>query len=135
MSYTHCPTCQRAYNLAVQPVCPYCPVQATAVDASEDIVAAAELLARAMTRATPAERDAAAARLGQLALPGPQASGLRPQATEMLRKIRGTIAPPVPVEPPKALPLWMTIAKHVIARIERQPRLRGVLARVRALAA
>jgi hypothetical protein len=134
MSYTHCPTCQRAFNLAIQSVCPYCPVAATAVDASEDIVAAAELLARAMTRATPAERDAAAARLGQLALPGPQASGLRPQATETLRRIRATIAPP-PTEAPKPQPLWLIVAHRVIARIEREPRLRGVLARVRALAA
>src|SRR5450755_2635327 len=65
MSYLHCPTCSHAFNLAVTSQCPMCPVPATLVDPAEDIVAAAEALARAMARATPAERTAAAERMGQ----------------------------------------------------------------------
>jgi len=42
-----------------------CPVPATLVDPAEDIIAAAEALARAMARATPAERAAAAEAMGQ----------------------------------------------------------------------
>src|ERR1043166_4373459 len=52
MSYLHCLQCSHAYNLAVTPVCPCCPVTATVVDAEEDILAAADALARAMARAT-----------------------------------------------------------------------------------
>jgi hypothetical protein len=64
MSYLHCPTCSHAFNLAVTSQCPVCPVPATLVDPTDDIVAAAEALARAMARATPAQRDAAAAQMG-----------------------------------------------------------------------
>jgi len=60
MSYLHCPTCSHAFNLAVTSQCPVCPVPAELVDPSDDIVAATEALARAMARATPAQRDAAA---------------------------------------------------------------------------
>ncbi|MEO6775451.1 MAG: hypothetical protein ABI467_20990 [Kofleriaceae bacterium] len=67
MSYLHCPQCSHAYNLAVTPQCPCCPVPATLVDPEEDIVAAADALARAMARATPAERTAAAIRTQHLA--------------------------------------------------------------------
>ncbi|HET9989817.1 MAG TPA: hypothetical protein VFQ65_14895 [Kofleriaceae bacterium] len=71
MSYLHCPQCSHAYNLAVTQQCPCCPVPATLVDPEEDIVAAADALARAMARATPAERTAAAARIHHLApIPG-----------------------------------------------------------------
>jgi hypothetical protein len=134
MSYLHCPTCQRAFNLAVQSSCPYCPVAATVVDAGEDIVAAAELLARAMARATPAERTTAAARLERLALPAPGAAPapFAPQA--VLRQIRATLVPPAP-PPPAPRPLLATITLAVLARLESRPRLRGVIARVRALAA
>ncbi|MEO8841923.1 MAG: hypothetical protein ABI591_09720 [Kofleriaceae bacterium] len=64
MSYLHCPTCSHAFNLAVMSQCPFCPVPASLVDPAEDIVAAADALARAMARATPAQRDAAAAQMG-----------------------------------------------------------------------
>jgi hypothetical protein len=63
MSYLHCPVCSRAYNLAQQPSCPYCPVAATPVDPVDDLVAAAETLARALAQATPEQRAAAAARV------------------------------------------------------------------------
>src|SRR5579863_3639461 len=96
--YTHCPTCQRAFNLAVHAACPNCPVPAYPVDASEDIVAAAELLARAMTRATPAERSAAAARLDRTALPAP-GDAPAPLSSAVLRQIRATLAPPVAPPP------------------------------------
>ncbi|HTR54509.1 MAG TPA: hypothetical protein VMJ10_27650 [Kofleriaceae bacterium] len=134
MSYTHCPTCQRAFNLAISAACPYCPVPAVPVDASEDIVAAAELLARAMTRATPAERSAAAARLDRIALPAPNAAPA-PLSSAVLRQIRATLAPPVAADAPTPRPLLATIAFAVLARLESRPRLRGMLARVRALAA
>ena len=64
MSYLHCPTCSHAFNLAVTSQCPMCPVPAELVDPTDDIVAATEALARAMARATPAQRDAAATQLG-----------------------------------------------------------------------
>ena len=67
MSYLHCPQCSHAYNLAVTQQCPCCPVPATLVDPEEEIVAAADALARAMARATPAERTAAASRIQHLA--------------------------------------------------------------------
>jgi hypothetical protein len=63
MSYLHCPVCSRAFNLAQHPSCPFCPVAATPVDPVEDVVAAAESLARALAHATPAQRAAAATRI------------------------------------------------------------------------
>src|SRR5512146_1192018 len=106
MSYLHCPTCQRAYNVAVQSACPYCPVATTVVDASEDIVAAADQLARAMARATPQQRAAALARVDHGAL--------------------AALAPPAvtPPSPPPPRPLLARIARAVIERVEaRYPRL------------
>ncbi|MBV8763065.1 MAG: hypothetical protein JO257_37610 [Deltaproteobacteria bacterium] len=147
MSYLHCPTCQRAYNLATDPLCPFCPVPATVVDASEDIVAAAEQLARAMARATPSERTAATSRLDMLALPAP---GAKPVTFHggMLRAIREAIEPSELPPPPKPQPLLTAIAYAVVeklaARTERllvkaPPRWRRaaqlVQSRVRALAA
>jgi hypothetical protein len=78
VSYLHCPTCQHAYNLAREPACPRChatahaaaaptPVRALApppLSPTAEIVACAVALARALRRATPAERDAARASLG-----------------------------------------------------------------------
>lgn len=147
MSYLHCPTCQRAYNLATDPLCPYCPVPASIVDPSEDIVAAAEQLARAMARATPSERNAATARLDHLALPAP---GAKPVTFHggMLRAIREAIEPSELPPPPKPQPLLTAIAYAVVeklaARADRlldkaPPRWRRaaqrVQSRVRALAA
>lgn len=146
MSYLHCPTCQRAYNVATQSSCPFCPVAATLVDPTADIVNAAEQLARAVARANPAERDAAAVRMDRLALPAPRAEGSGPHRSEpdiaMLRQIRSALAPePPPPPPPK--PLLVQVALAVLTRIETRlesrPRLRRatdlIRARVRALAA
>ncbi|MGE5185291.1 MAG: hypothetical protein ACM31C_24650 [Acidobacteriota bacterium] len=140
MSYLHCPTCQRAYNVATQPACPYCPVAATVVDPSADIVTAAEQLARAIARATAAERAGALARMDQLALPAPGAPD-----PVVLRQVRAVLAPPPPAPPPppRPPPLLAQIAMAVITRIETRlesrPRLRRatdlIRARVRALAA
>lgn len=140
MSYLHCPTCQRAYNVATQPACPYCPVAATVVDPCADIVAAAEQLARAMARATPAERTTAFARMDQLALPAPGVE------THALHSIRAAFAPPPPappLPPPRPQPLLAQIAMAVITRIETRlesrPRLRRatdlIRTRIKALAA
>jgi hypothetical protein len=108
MSYVHCSACQRAYNHAVQPTCPYCPVAATVVDPADDIVAAADQLARALARATPAERASAAARMPQLAI---------------------QVAPPVPKPEPSTLVMAFSIASRIRNRLITQ------LRRVRALAA
>lgn len=78
MSYLHCPSCQHAYNLARESACPRCHAgahgratiiiedreAAEPLSATAEIVAAAVALARAIKRATPAERDAARASLG-----------------------------------------------------------------------
>lgn len=114
MSYLHCLTCKRAYNLAIQPICPYCPVAATVVDPADDIVAAADQLARALARATPAERAAAAARMDQLAIQ----------------------VAPTPAQPPP-MPATVRFAIAVASRLERRlaryaP---ALVRRVRALAA
>jgi len=116
MSYLHCPTCQRAYNLATDPLCPYCPVPATQVDPTEDIVAAAEQLARAMARATPSERTAATSRLDMLALPAPNAEPVTFHGG-MLRSIREALEPLELPPPPKPQPLLTAIAYAVVERI------------------
>ena len=158
MSYLHCPSCSRAYNIAAQSSCPFCPVHATPVDPTEDIVAAAESLARAMTRATPSERVAAAARMDRLALPAPDGSPLRDSAASqpvafhgtMLRSIRNALHP-VQVVPPRArrssvVSTLMSVALAQLTRLAPQPQaprmlgdgLRrvasGVRSRVKALA-
>src|SRR4051812_44389703 len=113
MSYLHCPACSRAYNIAAQASCPYCPVQATPVDPTEDIVVAAESLARAMARASAAERDEAAARMERLALPAPNAEPKHASHGAMLRTIRNVLVPP----PPAAeRPTLFTRARSLIAR-------------------
>jgi hypothetical protein len=118
VSYLHCPSCQRAFNLATHSACPYCPVPATVVDASADIVAAAELLGRALARATPAERKAALARVDHAAL--------------------ASLSPPAVVTPASASraravhPLLDQLARAVLARIEARPRLRRITDAVRA---
>jgi hypothetical protein len=116
MSYLHCPTCKRAYNIAVSALCPSCPVPATVVDPTEDIVAAAEQLARAMARATAAERKAASTRMARLALPAP---GVQPIADHaaVLRSIREAIEPVVPPPVQKPRPLIAAIAYAVVERI------------------
>lgn len=130
MSYLHCPTCHHAYNVATQSTCPFCPVAATVVDPTSDIVTAAEQLARAIARASEAERASAMARMTRLALPAAGAVALD--------QVRAALAPaPAPPAPPR--PLLLRAAQAVIVRIESHPRLRRatdlIRARVRALAA
>jgi hypothetical protein len=137
MSYTHCPICQRAYNLAINAACPSCPVAATVVDATADIVAAADQLARAIGRATPSERAAAAVRLDRLALP---AAGAAPADPIVARSIRAVLAPP-PIAPAQERPLLakvISLVDRIAPRLSRIPTpqlVRRVLSRVRALAA
>ncbi|HUS31531.1 MAG TPA: hypothetical protein VMZ53_23660 [Kofleriaceae bacterium] len=145
MSYLHCPTCKRAYNVAISTQCPSCPVPVQLVDAAEDIVAAAEALARAMQRATPDERDDAMGRMDRLALPAPGAKPVTFQGA-MLRSIREALDPPPAAHKPQ--PLVATIARALIERVvdhpraiemrerlaRRAPRLREGWRRVRALA-
>jgi len=129
MSYLHCPSCHHAYNVATQSTCPFCPVAATVVDPTSDIVTAAEQLARAIARASEAERASAMARMTRLALPSAGAVALD--------QVRAALAPPAPPPPPK--PLLLRAAQAVIVRIESHPRLRRatdlIRARVRQLAA
>ncbi len=104
MSYLHCPTCSHAFNLAVTAECPQCaskpiePELGVLGDPANDVVAAADALARAMARATPAERSLAAARITRLA---PEArarplvhapSVLAPPAPRLLTRFAESIA-------------------------------------------
>jgi hypothetical protein len=116
MSYLHCPTCKRAYNLAIQPICPYCPVAATVVDPADDIVAAADQLARALARATPAERAAAATRMDQLAI-----------------QVASAPVPPAPAPMPATVRFAIAVASRIERRLARYAP--ALVRRVRALAA
>jgi hypothetical protein len=116
MSYLHCPTCKCAYNIALTALCPNCPVPASEVDPTEDIVAAAEQLARAMARATPSERKEATSRMDHLALPAPGAKPVTFHGA-MLRSIREAIEPVAPPPVPKPQPLLAAIAYAVVERI------------------
>jgi hypothetical protein len=120
VSYLHCPTCKRAFNIAISTQCPNCPVPVQVVDAAEDIVVAAEALARAMQRATPDERDDAMGRMDRLALPAPNAKPVTFQGA-MLRSIREALDPP-PAPQPKPQHLVTTIAKALIERVVDHPR-------------
>lgn len=95
MSYLHCPVCSRAFNLAQHPSCPCCPVAATPVDPIDDLVAAAESLARALAHATPAQRAAAATRIRLPDLSGVPL-GLAESAALRLRPGALTPAPQLP---------------------------------------
>lgn len=97
MSYLHCPTCQCAYNVATQAACPRCGVRAGApLDPIDDVIAAAEQLARAVGRATPVQLAQAQAELAMRdanrALPAPDA--LRTTPPSLLRAVRAALAPP-----------------------------------------
>ena len=128
MSYLHCPTCQCAYNVAKQAACPSCGVRAGApTDPTEDVIAAAEQLARAVARATPVQLAAAQAELAMRdavkALPAP--SRLPAAATSILRAVRAALAPP----PPPVSPHVVSGRAHkalltgvVIALLTRLPR-------------
>lgn len=121
MSFVHCPDCQRAYNLIGSPACPHCGVRAGApADPTEDILVAAEQLARAVSRATPAQLAAAeltlATRSTQLALPAPD----RPDVSAppaMLRAIRQALLPAPEPAPPSLRDRLTTAATALVQRL------------------
>ncbi len=133
MSYLHCPSCQCAFNVTKQAACPTCGVRPGApTDPTEDVIAAAEQLARAVARATPVQLAAAQAELAmrdaRKALPAP--SALPAAATSILRAVRAALAPP------PAAPNVVTGRAHqallttvVIALLTRMPRSKRLLAR------
>jgi hypothetical protein len=142
VSYLHCPSCQRAYNIAAQLACPHCGVRAGApADATADVVAAAEQLARAMARATLDELAAAGRaidqRVGLRALPAPGQTAITnggDRARELLGAVRGAISPtpvaaPTPSEPVREPvitgrarhALLATVAMAVLTRIAPRP--------------
>jgi len=148
MSYLHCPTCRCAYNVAIRAVCPSCGVQpGTPQDPTEDVIAAAEQLARAIARATPTELAAAEATLdtrSQLALPavGASGSGLsqmpwlahgtpraahHPAAPSILRAVRVALAPASPAVPTGSRAyqaLLTTVVLALLTRLAPPPRSR-----------
>lgn len=134
MSYLHCPVCSRAFNLAVQPSCPYCPAVAILVDPIDDVVAAVESLARALAHASPAQRAEAAARIKLFAVPTPDAL---PGAFHDAARSTHVALTPTPA-PPTPRRMLATLALTVLDRIApHAPRrlFRAVHARVKALAA
>lgn len=135
MSYLHCPVCSRAFNLAQHPACPYCPVAATPVDPVDDLVAAAESLARALAHATPAQRAAAATRVRL-----PDLSPATPVLVETaaLRASRVALAPAPQLAGPRRSRWLAALAVAALDRLApHAPRrlLRAVHAGVKALAA
>ncbi|HEU0036668.1 MAG TPA: hypothetical protein VFQ53_38910 [Kofleriaceae bacterium] len=121
MSYLHCPTCHRAYNLATQPSCPSCGVRpGTPADPSADIVAAAEQLARAIGRATPAQLAAAQAVLD--AQPRMFALGAPGTAISPPTLLRPVSAPPEPEPEPERQALLATVLLALLGRLVPAPR-------------
>ncbi len=116
MSYLHCPTCKRAFNIETFATCPSCPIAAQLVDPAEDIVAATEQLARAMARATPDERADAMARMDRLALPAPGAKPVTFHGA-MVKSIREALDPQPPPRPVKKQPLLAQLATRVLAEL------------------
>lgn len=128
MSYLHCPTCHCAYNVAKQAACPTCGVRAGApTDPTEDVVAAAEQLARAVARATPVQLAAAQAELAmrdaQKALPLP--SALPAAASSIMRAVRAALAPPPAVSPHVVTGQKALLATIALALLTRLPRPRA----------
>jgi len=134
VSYLHCPTCKRAYNLAASPACPSCGAAAgTPEDPTDDIVSAAEQLARALARASDEQRDAAAARLDR------RRDALPPgDSVPVWSSVRSLVAPlPRPALPAFTPPALLSQAATVVlARIAPFVRTaRRVRARLMAFAA
>jgi hypothetical protein len=124
MSYLHCPTCRCAYNVAIRAVCPSCGVQpGTPQDPTEDVVAAAEQLARALARATPTELAAAEAtldaRTSQFALPAAGASATPAAPPSILRAVRAALAPASPVVPAGSRAYQALLTTVVLALLTR----------------
>jgi hypothetical protein len=132
MSYLHCPSCSHAFNLAVNSQCPVCPVPATLVDPVDDIVAAADALARAIARATPEQREVAAAVMPRSVMPqamlAPQAAKA-PPAPRLLTRLAESLVDRMMAMKSRAKEL----EPKVIAMLPR--RAGSILRRVRALAA
>ncbi len=137
MSYLHCPTCQCAYNVANQAACPRCGVRAGApTDPTEDVVAAAEQLARAVARATPVQLAQAQAELAvrdaTRVLPAP--GDLYKTSPSIMRAVRAALAPAVP-KPVHAEPVVTGRAQQallstvVLALLTRLPRPRPIAVR------
>jgi hypothetical protein len=147
VSYLHCPTCRCAYNIATQPACPRCGVRAgTPADAADDVVAAAEQLARALARATPAQLAAAEAtldaRAAQHALPAANDPIAPAPAAppSLLRAVRAALAPRSPVVPAGSRghqALLTTVVIALLTRVAAPPRSRRawVASQARALLA
>jgi hypothetical protein len=131
VSYLHCPSCRRAYNVATSPTCPACPVAATPVDATDDVVAAADRLARAIARASAVERAAAVARLEQLALPAATGDA----TVHVARAIRDAIVPAMPPPPRSRREPWLAAVIALAGRLPAPRLVRRAWSRVRALAA
>ncbi|CAN5676029.1 hypothetical protein BH11MYX1_BH11MYX1_20330 [soil metagenome] len=142
MSYLHCPTCRHAFNLAVTAECPQCaakPIRAELADTARDIAAAADAIAIAMTRATPAERNAAASRITRIA---PEArarplvhapSVIAPPAPRLLTRFAESLADRAAELATRAERRWAQVEPKVIAFLPR--RVQRFRDRVRALAA
>jgi hypothetical protein len=142
VSFVHCPDCKRAYNLVGQPACPHCGVRAGApADPTDDIIVAADQLARAVARATPAQLAAAEltllARTRTLALPSPD----RPDFSappSMLRAVRTALLPAAEPEPRRgARELLAEIGARALAATQsiaqRLPSPQAALSRARSL--
>jgi len=112
MSYLHCPVCSRAFNVAQHPTCPSCPVPAKSVDPVDDLVAAAESLARALAQATPAQRAAVATRI-HLPEPSPATPAVADGAA--LSSIRGALT----AAPPRAGRTSRWLAALAVAALDR----------------
>lgn len=123
MSFVHCPDCQRAYNLVGSPACPHCGVRAGApADPTEDIIVAADQLARAVARATPAQLAAAEltllTRSTRLALPAPGRSAETSAPPSMLRAVRMAL---LPAPEPESRTFRDRLAKIASSLVQRLP--------------
>jgi hypothetical protein len=128
VSYLHCPACQRAYNVAREPACPSCGIRPGG-SPTDDVVRAAEQLARAIGRAAPAELAAAEATLetrsARLALPASTADGslgspasAASAAPSILRAVRAALFP-APAAPPPTGAHQALLATVVLALLTR----------------
>jgi hypothetical protein len=108
VSYVHCPACSRAFHVVVDRACPRCSATRDPID---EIVAAADQLARAMARATADQLAAAEHRLSPVLAP-----------------IRAVLAPPPPPDATGQKALLATVAIALLARAAR-PVLHAVSAR------
>ncbi len=144
VSYLHCPTCRCAYNVATQPACPRCGLQVgTPADPADDVVHAAEQLARAIARATPAQLAAAEATLDvraaggsfQRALPAASGTGASPS---ILRAVRAALLPGTPTVVPAGSrahqALLTTVVLALLTRLAPPPRSRRARITSRAFA-